>query len=231
MTNDDFNDLVNLVVTTGITPPEFLFNKGFHDWHTRAALAKFLCHPAYNKISASLALFESVVDIEVSSPKDIEYKAWALKHLAFLLRKYTKDFVTALSYINEAIQLAESIDYEYHTILRGDLWAERWILLNELDQTNLALEEANQQIDKYTSRFTKNNSYLYNAYRFKAQVAGSNGDITNFLKFMKAALSFICLTEQDKKQLAISFSAKHSNIHLLLKNIDLATPRKIAWTI
>lgn len=231
MTNDDFDDLVEFVVSTGLTPPKVLFAQGFNDWHARSALAKFLCHPAYGKIPESIILFESIVDIPVETPGDIEYKAWSLKHLALLLRKYTKYFSAALAYINNSIQLAESIDYDYHTILRGELWAERWIILSLLNQTNTALKEANDHIYKHTSKFAKNNSYLYNAYRFKAQVAGSQGDTNNFLKLMKTALSFICLNEQEKKQLAVTLSAKHNNFHLILKNIDLATPRKIAWVI
>lgn len=231
MTNNDFDELIEFVVSTGLTPPKILFQNGYEDWRTRSALAKFLSHPAYNKIPAAIQLLTSVADIPAKTPGDIEYKAWSLKHLAFLLRKYVKSFSAALAHINHAINLVESIDCHFHTIRRGELWGERWILLSLLEQTHVALREANEQIQKYACKFAKNNSYLYNAYRFKAQVAGRQGDTAKFVKLMKTALSFICLNEQEKKLLAAAFSAKHNNFQIILENIDLATPRNISWII
>lgn len=231
MTQSEFDQLVDLVVTTGIKPPSVLFLSGIGDWYTRASLAKFLYHPAYHQIDAAIELFESVTDVQVSAPEDIEHKALALKHLSTALRKYKKKPAPALTYINASIQLAESIDHPYHTILRGDLWAERWIILNTLNQTSIAVAEANQTIAKFASKFVKNNSYVYNAYRFKAQVAAANGDLSQSLHLMKTALSYIKLSDQDKQNLAISFSARHQNIALILRNIDLATPEKIDWVV
>lgn len=230
MTKDEFDQLVDLVVTTGVKPPRVLFTHGVGDWYTRASLAKFLYHPAYNQIDAAIKLFESVTNVQVTAPEDIEHKAWALKHLSSALRN-KKAPESALQYINESIKLAESIDHTYHTILRGDLWAERWIILNALNQTTLAVDEANQTIMKFASKFVKNNSYVYNAYRFKAQVAAAKGEIGEALSLMKKALSFIKLSDQDKQNLAISFSARHQNIALILRNIDLATPEKIEWIV
>lgn len=231
MTKAAFNQLVDFVVSTGLLPPAVLFRQGYEDWYTRASLAKFLCHPAYNHIDDAISLLESVKDIQVDKPEEIEQKAWALKQLGFLLRRFKQDFSRALAHITEAIRLAESTDHKYHVISRGDLWAERWIILNKLRQTPTALREADQKIRQFSFAFTQNNSYLYNAYRFKAQAAGAQGNVSEFLRLMKKALSFIYLNDQEKQKLAICFSAKHRNIQLLLNGIDLATPKKIVWGI
>lgn len=234
MTNYEFDNLVDLVVNTGITPPRVLFNGGFEDWHARIALAKFLSHPAYQQFDAAIYLLQSITNITVNhTPLDIEYKAWALQQLAKLLRKTHRNLPEALTYINQAIALAESADYQYTSIVRGDLWAERWILLHFLKQTELALTEADQKIAKYRFTLAKNNSYLYNAYRFKAQVTAAKSELHEALSYMKKALSYIKLNEANKKDLAVAFSLKHHNIFKILSEIDLATPRieSIEWTV
>ncbi|MDF2564406.1 MAG: hypothetical protein K0Q53_801 [Massilibacillus sp.] len=233
MTKNEFEQLVDFVATTGIKPPRVLFIGGFEDWHTRASLAKFLYHPAYSKFDAAIELFESVIDVQVNTPEDIEHKAWSLRYLSSILRKKKGNLLDALTYIDSSIALAESIDFNYHIINRGELWAERWIILNFLHQTNIALAEANQKIAEHHSKFAKNNSYLYNAYRFKSQVAGAQGNISDSITFIKKALSYIKLSDVDKRNLAVPFSSKHQNIFTTLSKIDLATPElsSIAWTI
>jgi tetratricopeptide (TPR) repeat protein len=233
MTKNEFEKLVDFVVNTGIKPPRVLFIGGFEDWHVRASLAKFLYHPEYNKIDSAIELFESVLDVQVSAPEDIEHKAWSLRYLSSILRKKKGNLNEALTYINASITLAESINFKYHIINRGELWAERWIILNFLHQTNLAITEADEKIAEHNSKFAKNNSYLYNAYRFKAQVAGAQGNVSDSLKLIKKALSYIKLSDEDKRNLAVPFSSKHQNIFTTLSKIDLATPAlsSIAWTI
>lgn len=233
MTKDDFKKLVDFVVNTGIKPPRALFLGEFEDWHTRASLAKFLCHPSYNKIDDAIQLLNSVLDVQVHTLEDIEHKAWALRNLSSILRKKKRNFHEALTHIDSAISLVENSHFKFHIINRGELWAERWITLNLLHQTDLALVEADQKIIEHGSRFAKNNSYLYNAYRFKAQAAGAQGNVSDALKFIKKALSYINLSAEDKRNLAVPFSLKHKNIFLILSKIDLATPalNSIAWTI
>lgn len=231
MTNADFNRLIDLVVNTGLTPPAALFREGFEDWYTRAALAKFLSHPMYGRIDEAIALFESITHVTTESPLELEQKACSFKQLSLLLRKYKQDFPHSLNYICEAIKIAESTDYQFQTVVRGELWGVRWNLLAKLHQSKQALQEANQKIQQFNDISVLNNSYIYNAYRFKAQLSGAQGNVTEFLQLMKKALAVIRLDDKEKKALAVSFSAKHRNIPMLLQSIDLATPQKIAWSI
>ena len=231
MTNADFSRLIDLVVNTGLKPSADLFINGFDNWYTRATLAKFLSHPAYSRIDEAIILFESITDVVPHSPNELEEKTYSLKQLSLLLRKYKYDFPNSLYFIGEAINLAESTDYKFKTIVRGELWGLRWNLLTKLKNSDKALHEANQKIQQFTDIAAQNNSYIYNAYRFKAQLSGSQGNVTEFLKLMKKALSVISLNTQEKTNLAASFSAKHKNIPMLLQSIDLATPKNILWSI
>lgn len=235
MTQTEFNELVSLVLNSGARPPKSLFDGGMNDWRARARLGHFLCMSEYDRTPLGVELLSSVLDAEIDeeNPEDVEEKVYALQKLSACLREDKQTVNNALEPINLAIELAESTDYLYKYILRGELWADRWITLHLQNQTNAALLEADEKIDAYESIPIRRNSYLYYAYRFKSQVAGKNAETIVAKDFMRQALSFMEIPDAYKEGLEAAFAAGHENISWILNEIDRNTPpaAKVPWDI
>lgn len=234
MTQDEFHDLVHLVLQTKEKPPEKLFLGGMDDWHSRARLAHFLSMPEINKTNEALELFLSIVetDIEEEKSEDVEEKVFALQKLS-KLELSLQEQQNALQHINQAIELAEANDYLYKYILRGELWADRWMLLHAVGNSSEAEKEADERIAAYQEIPNLHNSYIYYGYRFKAQLAAERGTTLIAKDFMHMALHAMDIPASYKPELTKAFSAKHDNAAWILNNIDHATPSPLAlnWDI
>lgn len=235
MDRTDFDALVTLVLETGVHPPKSPFAAGYEDWHARARLGHFLCMPEYDRVCEGIELLESVSETQIDeeNPEEVEEKTFALQKLSACLRENKNTLGAALDRINQAIELAESTDYLYKYILRGELWADRWITLHMQRKTSIALAEADEKIEIYESIPVLHNSYLYHAFRFKAQVAGGNGTTLIAKDFMHKAISYMDIREEYKEKLEIAFAADHDNVSWILAEIDKATPspEKVHWDI
>ena len=176
MNEERFQDLVEYVQSTSANPPEHLFSGGYEDWHCRARLAQFLSMEGIDKTDEAIELFKSIEDIEPDeeNSQDIEEKIYALQKLSHLYKE-KKEFNEAMTYICNAIELAESTDYLYRYILRGELWADRWNLMHHMKNTAEAEAEVDNRIEVYKDIPIEHNSYLYYGYRFKAQLAAERG--------------------------------------------------------
>ena len=117
MNEERFQDLVEYVQSTSANPPEHLFSGGYEDWHCRARLAQFLSMEGIDKTDEAIELFKSIEDIEPDeeNSQDIEEKIYALQKLSHLYKE-KKEFNEAMTYICNAIELAESTDYLYRYI-------------------------------------------------------------------------------------------------------------------
>lgn len=236
MTHEEFHELVHQVIDSPAHPPHALFEGGYGDWHARARLAHFLAMPEFNQIDTAIALFKSIVTAEVDEEngEDIEEKVFALQRLSASLRVEKKSLEDALYHINLAIELAENYDFLYKYVLRGELWSDRWITLHQLGRTDAALAEADEKIEAYEEIPDLKNSYLFFAYRFKAQIAAVQSTTLIMKDFMHKALSYIGeLPDTHKEKLEIAFSAAHDNASWILNEIDRATPHleQISWDI
>ena len=127
MNANDFHKLVHVVLDAKSKPPATLFARGFDDWHCRARLAHFLAMPDLARMEEAIELFRSVVESEVDeeNAEEVEEKIFALQRLSEIERDLEKGD-DALRHIDLAIELAESTDFLYKYILRGELWAGRW---------------------------------------------------------------------------------------------------------
>ena len=143
MTQDTFHKLVHLVMDSPAHPPEKLFIGGMDSWHARARLAHFLAMKGIDKTDEALELFHSVVEADIDEEKaeDVEEKVFALQRLSSLEKELGK-FDESLRHIDMAIELAESTDFLYKYILRGELWADRWNLMHKMNMTQEAEAEA-----------------------------------------------------------------------------------------
>lgn len=229
-----FDEYVSLVMESRLQPPHSLFHGGYDDWHVRARLAHFLAMPEFDKIEPAIELFKSVVETEVDeeNAEDVEEKVFALQVLSSCLRK-SETLDASLHYINLAIELAEGTDYLYKYILRGELWADRWITLHLQKKTDIAIAEVDEKISIYEELPIAHNSYLYYGYRFKAQVAAANTTVFIAKDYMHKAISFMEIKDEYKEGLEVAFSATHENISWILASIDKVTPptEKCHWDI
>ena len=234
MNEERFQDLVEYVQSTSANPPEHLFSGGYEDWHCRARLAQFLSMEGIDKTDEAIELFKSIEDIEPDeeNSQDIEEKIYALQKLSHLYKE-KKEFNEAMTYICNAIELAESTDYLYRYILRGELWADRWNLMHHMKNTAEAEAEVDNRIEVYKDIPIEHNSYLYYGYRFKAQLAAERGVTLVAKDFMHMALHNMEIPEGYQERLDEAFKAEHDNASWIMAEIDKATPdpNKLEWEI
>ncbi len=225
MTSADFHELTHLVLDGPKPPPAHLFAGGFDDWHARARLGHFLAMEEYGRQDAAVELFRSVVSAEPdeTNAEEVEEKVFALQKLSAILRE-RKEPEEALRYINLAIELAESTDFLYRYILRGELWADRWVTLHQQGDGAGAEKEADERIAAYEDIPDLHNSYLYYGYRFKAQLAAERGVPLVAKDFMRMALKYMDVPENCRPALNKAFNQTHENISWILVSIDQATP-------
>ena len=234
MNEERFQDVVEYVQSTSANPPEHLFSGGYEDWHCRARLAQFLSMEGIDKTDEAIELFKSIEDIEPDeeNSQDIEEKIYALQKLSHLYKE-KKEFNEAMTYICNAIELAESTDYLYRYILRGELWADRWNLMHHMKNTAEAEAEVDNRIEVYKDIPIEHNSYLYYGYRFKAQLAAERGVTLVAKDFMHMALHNMEIPEGYQERLDEAFKAEHDNASWIMAEIDKATPdpNKLEWDI
>jgi len=234
MNQNDFHKLTHLVIDSPLKPPANIFAKGFDDWHCRARLAHFLAMPQLAKTDESIELFRSVVEIDIDeeNSEDVEEKVFALQKLSAVERDQ-KSYDDALRHIDLAIELAESTDFLYKYILRGELWGDRWNIMHRMGSTKEAEAEADERISFYEDIPVPHNSYLYYGYRFKAQLAAERGVTLVAKDYMHMALKFMDVPDEYRPALNQAFAAAHDNASWILNSIDHATPNpdRIHWDI
>lgn len=233
MTSEEFHQLTHWVRDRKHAPAALFFG-GLDDWHSRAHLAHFLAMPDMEHEDEALELFRSVVEAEVDEEKapDVEEKVFALQRLAELERARDEK-EPALRHINQAIELAESTDFLYRYVLRGDLWAARWNLLHKMGRTEEAEGECDERLAAYEDIPLQSNSYVYYGYRFKAHLAAEKGEIFVAKDYMHMALHAMAIPDEAKPAIDEAFAATHENIAFILNDIDRVTPppETLSWDI
>ncbi|ERJ95460.1 hypothetical protein HMPREF1992_00706 [Selenomonas sp. oral taxon 892 str. F0426] len=238
MTQERFHELIHIVLDSlgSAAPPHDLFAGGVDDWHARARLAHFLAQRAEYRTEA-LELFQSVVDAEPNEElaQDVEEKVYAMQGLSALEATETETQEAALEHINLAIECAESTDFLYKYILRGELWADRWNLMHKLRMTEEAEAEADERIAAFDGLedAVPHNSYLYYGYRFKAHLAAERGVVLIAKDYMHMAIHAMEMPSAYEQGLADAFAATHENAPWILREIDRATPNPehLHWDI
>ena len=234
MTQDEFHKLVHFVMDSPAKPPETLFVGGMDSWHARARLAHFLAMKGIDKTDEALELFHSIVDADFNEEKaeDVEEKVFALQRLSSLEKELGQN-EAAMDHINMSIELAESTDFLYKYVLRGELWADRWTTLHRMGQSHEAEQEADERIAVYEDIPVAHNSYLYYGYRFKAQLAAEREVPLVAKDYMHMALKFMDVPDDYRPALNEAFNQQHENVAWILNCIDHATPNpdRIHWDI
>lgn len=234
MTQEEFHKLVHFVMASPAKPPHSLFNGGMDSWQARARLAHFLAMKGIDKTDEALELFHSVVeaDFDEENSEEVEEKVFALQRLSSLEKELGQNDA-ALNHINMAIELAESTDFLYKYILRGELWADRWNLMHKMQLTADAETEVDERIEAYKDIPIEHNSYLYYGYRFKAQLAAERGVTLVAKDYMHMAIHSMEIPPENEEKLEIAYAADHDNAAWILSEVDKATPNpeKLHWDI
>ena len=238
MTQEQFHERIHVVLDRlgAAAPPHELFAGGAEDWHARARLAHFLAQMPEHRAEA-IELFQSIIDADPNEElaQDVEEKVYALQGLSALEAREKETQAAALDHINMAIECAESTDFLYKYILRGELWADRWNLMHKLGMT----EEAEAEVDERIAAFdgledtVPHNSYLYYGYRFKAHLAAERGVVLIAKDYMHMALHAMEIPPAYEQGLVDAFAASHENASWILREIDRATPNpeQLHWDI
>ena len=238
MTDERFHELIHHVLDCLGTsaPPHDLFAGGAGDWHARARLAHFLAQMPTH-LAEARTLFQSVIDAEPNEEhaQDVEEKVYAMQGLSALEGSEQDTQEAALEHINLAIECAESTDFLYKYILRGELWADRWNLMHKMHMTEEAEAEADERIAAFDGLedAVPHNSYLYYGYRFKAHLAAARGIPLIAKDYMHMALHAMEIPPAYEQGLADAFAASHENTAWILSEIDRATPNpeRLHWDI
>ena len=238
MTEERFHELIHVVLDRlgAAAPPHDLFAGGVQDWHARARLAHFLAQTEEYR-SDALALFQSVFDAEPNEElaQDVEEKVYAMQGLSALESRDKATQEAALEHINLAIECAESTDFLYKYILRGELWADRWNLMHKMHMTEEAEAEADERIAAFDGLedAVPHNSYLYYGYRFKAHLAAARGVPLIAKDYMHMAIHAMEIPPAYEQGLTEAFAATHENAPWILREIDRATPNpeQLHWDI
>lgn len=238
MTEERFHELIHVVLDRlgAAAPPHYLFAGGVQDWHARARLAHFLAQEEEYR-SDALTLFQSVIDAEPNEElsQDVEEKVYAMQGLSALEAAEKESQEAALEHINLAIECAESTDFLYKYILRGELWADRWNLMHKLRMAEEAEAEADERIVAFEGLedAVPHNSYLYYGYRFKAHLAAERGVVLIAKDYMHMAIHAMEIPPAYEQPLADAFAATHENAPWILREIDRATPNpeQLHWDI
>lgn len=208
------------------------------DWRTKLIIARLL-HKCDN-VKPAFEIITSVLNENMDYKKNkegyfetfIEYidnKAWAYKELGVLYWKLYHDGEKGLEYINEALKISESINDTFLITTRGDIFREKLDILKALGREEEAINEANSKINFIGMNIK--NSYLYNAYDFKANCEKEKGRYNNALSYLNEAYNVYFYGEENilknkcediMKRIDISDERKFDEIKLILEMSDVS---------
>lgn len=140
-------------------------NEGFISTHE---LAQFSCKQLAD--DRQEYIIEILNNIIASDNSSLEDKIIAFEKLGDLYWYYAGDLDKALEYINSAIDLSGTVNTGFSHVLRGDLWETRLKLLSLLGRNDEIEGELERILNKYANTDFESNSYLFNAYKYRADL-------------------------------------------------------------
>ena len=177
MTKEKYDELVELVIEKdSLHPPRCLFNDIHsddleHKLSSKIFLGRFLLREPLELYDEALEVFKDALSDMEGKDLDanlIREKVRILHLMAGLLNNVDEG-EAALGYANQAIELAESVDYWFdYFITLGDLVYTKLQIMYFNGLEDEALAEAEKIIAEHTDSPSINDSYWFYAWRFKA---------------------------------------------------------------
>lgn len=200
MDKEKFEKLVDFAEEGLDVPKGIVFAEGYEDWQTRLRLARILSKN-FQKYDEAIALFESAVGEKPSNIEQFEDIVWALRDLFVCIYYHEKNIPRALTYIEQAITLAElDLSKRFTFFNRGELWCWRWVALKDIGKVTIAVKEAQEKIGKCESLSATDNSYLYYAYYFIATLAYSDEEYEVALEGLIKALDYFPQDDENRSK-------------------------------
>ncbi|SMB80775.1 hypothetical protein SAMN00017405_1989 [Desulfonispora thiosulfatigenes DSM 11270] len=215
-------------------------------WQSLIILARLLSSENYEEYEGSseisLEIMEETLnnymegyfdkDNLVPEEKYLEQKVWVLQDIGLLQWKVNQDAQKALEYLNKAWALLEATEFDFVFLVKGYVWKHRLDFLKIVGQKDKALEETAKVISYYEN-ITKfeNNSYLYNAYLFKAEIEKEDNNLEQSLDYLKQALNFFPLAEDQEKDLEEIWPKRKEDYLGTFEKMEKLTHRRVEWDI
>ncbi|MDF2673347.1 MAG: hypothetical protein K0R09_1612 [Clostridiales bacterium] len=171
-------------------------------------------------------IIEALNRVVCSAEASIEDKVLALDKLGDIYQNYTGDLDKSLEHINMAIELADSIDIRFSYVLRGSIWLKRLQLLELLGRNDEIESELQKITNKYETEEFNSNSYLFNAYKYKAKLEYDRGTPKAALGYLIDAQKYYPVKFYAKKLHVIEasdYKNEFDNLELLLSRNVFST--------
>ncbi len=207
----------------------------YFNWEHRATLARCLIRAG--KLAPAIELYKSIILLEVDNTirdnsvySALENKVWCMEELGQALWRYEKDAAAALLYINMAIDLAQSYPWKFEFVVRGEIWRNKWEILQASGQGDVAWAEAVKKSHNTELEVGKSNSMLFHAFSFLAEQAKKVDDLPLATSLLRKALRFFPKEYEDIKQLnAIWENRYHHPEDTYQQLYDLTQHDALVW--
>ncbi len=152
----------------------------YNDWRCRSIVGRALYW--MGDTESAMRVLSTVVEVEPNMDDDPEYglseaehKVLCLRDIAEIVWKLAKSEEAALTYLQQAYDIARAYTHTFHSCARGDMFYRRLTVLREAGKEEQAVTEAQQMVE---AEKDKNgvNPYKYFALKFLAEDAHSAGD-------------------------------------------------------
>jgi len=234
LTYNEYQQYVEYATENYIKIPHGLISDYFN-WEHRATLARCLIRAG--KLAPAIELYKSIILLEVDNTirdnsvySALENKVWCMEELGQALWRYEKDAAAALLYINMAIDLAQSYPWKFEFVVRGEIWRNKWEILQASGQGDVAWAEAVKKSHNTELEVGKSNSMLFHAFSFLAEQAKKVDDLPLATSLLRKALRFFPKEYEDIKQLnAIWENRYHHPEDTYQQLYDLTQHDALVW--
>lgn len=154
--------------------------KDYNDWRCRSIVGRALYW--MGDTESAMRVLSTVIDVEPNMDDDPEYglseaehKVLCLRDIAEIVWKLAKSEEAALTYLQQAYDIARAYTHNFHSCPRGDMFYRRLMVLKEAGKEEQALQEAQQMVEAEKDN-NGVNPYKYFALKFLAEAAHNADD-------------------------------------------------------
>lgn len=167
-------------LANGEYPVPLSMIQDYNDWRCRSIVGRALYW--MGDTESAMRVLSTVVDIKPDMDDDPEYglseaehKVLCLRDIAEIVWKLAKSEEAALTYLQEAYEIARAYTHTFHSCARGDMFYRRLLVLREAGKEEQAVQEAKAMVEAEKDNGGVN-PYKYFALKFLAENAHNAGD-------------------------------------------------------
>ena len=199
------------------------------NWQDHVLLARMLYRKPYSQWAAAQRLLEPIKGQDAQLAEELESKAWAMLELAQICLRHTKDRRNGFACLDEATHLTELLPADGMTLVKGEIWGERWNLLLEQKRKNQVLKEVNQILLAKETNNKANYSYFHHAYYAKAKIAQLRRQWEEAVEFLYKALRYFPLDTEGQANAIVAWARRKSDWQKAYQTLLELTQRTVCW--